>query len=126
VARITSSVYTSHVPAVGAAIDLGKTAEPYWANVFRGYEFSKQWEHEHRPDVIFLVAVHPLRSRADGAGLDAPLGPQLASSPSALAEAFGIPAVVVDGTSADAVAAAVRDAKAAKGPSLIEARLESK
>ena len=24
-ARITASVYTSHIPAVGAAIDLGKT-----------------------------------------------------------------------------------------------------
>ena len=29
-ARISASVYTSHVPAVGAALDLGKTAEPYW------------------------------------------------------------------------------------------------
>jgi protocatechuate 4,5-dioxygenase, beta chain len=55
VARITSSVYTSHVPAVGAALDLGKTAEPYWAKVFGGYEFSKQWIREQRPDVIFLV-----------------------------------------------------------------------
>jgi protocatechuate 4,5-dioxygenase, beta chain len=55
VARITSSVYTSHVPAVGAALDLGKTAEPYWAKVFSGYEFSKQWEKEQRPDVVFLV-----------------------------------------------------------------------
>lgn len=54
-ARITSSVYTSHVPAVGAALDLGKAAEPYWAKVFGGYEFSKQWEREQRPDVIFLV-----------------------------------------------------------------------
>ena len=25
-ARITASVYTSHVPAIGAALDLGKTA----------------------------------------------------------------------------------------------------
>ena len=39
-ARITASVYTSHVPAVGAAIDLGKTAEPYWQPVFKGYDFS--------------------------------------------------------------------------------------
>ena len=42
-ARITASVYTSHVPAIGAAIDLGKTQEPYWQPVFDGYEFSKQW-----------------------------------------------------------------------------------
>ncbi|ODV00891.1 MAG: protocatechuate 3,4-dioxygenase [Rubrivivax sp. SCN 70-15] len=54
-ARITASVYTSHVPAIGAAIDLGKTAEPYWQPVFKGYEFSKQWMKENRPDVIFLV-----------------------------------------------------------------------
>ena len=54
-ARITSSVYTSHVPAVGAALDLGKTAEAYWQPVFRGYDFSKQWEKEQKPDVIFLV-----------------------------------------------------------------------
>jgi protocatechuate 4,5-dioxygenase, beta chain len=54
-ARISASVYTSHVPAIGAALDLGKTQEPYWQKVFAGYEFSKQWQREHRPDVIFLV-----------------------------------------------------------------------
>jgi len=54
-ARITASVYTSHVPAIGAALDLGKTAEPYWQKVFSGYEFSKQWLKQHKPDVIFLV-----------------------------------------------------------------------
>ena len=54
-ARITSSVYTSHVPAVGAALDLGKTAEAYWQPVFKGYEFAKQWEKDQKPDVIFLV-----------------------------------------------------------------------
>jgi protocatechuate 4,5-dioxygenase beta chain len=54
-ARITASVYTSHVPAIGAALDLGKTKEPYWVPVFKGYEFSKQWMKDNRPDVIFLV-----------------------------------------------------------------------
>jgi protocatechuate 4,5-dioxygenase, beta chain len=54
-ARITASVYTSHVPAIGAAIDHGKTAEPYWQPVFAGYDFSKQWMKDNRPDVIFLV-----------------------------------------------------------------------
>ncbi|MCO5123402.1 MAG: class III extradiol dioxygenase subunit beta [Rhizobacter sp.] len=54
-ARITASVYTSHVPAIGAAIDHGKTGEPYWQPVFKGYEFSKQWLKENTPDVIFLV-----------------------------------------------------------------------
>jgi protocatechuate 4,5-dioxygenase beta chain len=54
-ARITAGVFSSHVPAIGAAIDLGKTAEPYWQPVFKGYEFSKQWLRENKPDVIFLV-----------------------------------------------------------------------
>ena len=54
-ARITASVYTSHVPAIGAALDLGKSHEPYWQKVFAGYEFSKAWLREQRPDVIFLV-----------------------------------------------------------------------
>ncbi|HTT41313.1 MAG TPA: class III extradiol dioxygenase subunit beta [Burkholderiales bacterium] len=54
-ARISASVYTSHVPAIGAALDLGKTGEPYWQAVFKGYDFSKEWMKEHTPDVIFLV-----------------------------------------------------------------------
>jgi len=54
-ARITASVYTSHVPAIGATIDMGKTAEPYWQPLFKGYEFSKQWMKDNQPDVIFLV-----------------------------------------------------------------------
>jgi len=54
-ARITASVYTSHVPAIGAALDLGKTHEPYWQNVFSGYEYGKQWVKDNPPDVIFLV-----------------------------------------------------------------------
>jgi protocatechuate 4,5-dioxygenase, beta chain len=54
-ARITASVYTSHVPAIGAALDLGKSREPYWQKVFSGYDFSKQWMKDNRPDVIFLV-----------------------------------------------------------------------
>lgn len=54
-ANITGAVFTSHVPAIGAAMDLGKTEEPYWKAVFDGYEFSKAWMKENRPDVIFLV-----------------------------------------------------------------------
>ena len=54
-AKISASVYTSHVPAIGAAIDLGKTTEPYWQPLFKGYDFSKQWMKDHKPDVVFLV-----------------------------------------------------------------------
>jgi protocatechuate 4,5-dioxygenase, beta chain len=54
-ARITSAVYSSHIPAVGAAIDLGTTGNDYWAPVFKGFEFSKQWQADNTPDVIILV-----------------------------------------------------------------------
>jgi len=54
-ARITASVYTSHVPAIGAALDLKKDHEPYWQPLFKGYEYSKQWLKDNKPDVIFLV-----------------------------------------------------------------------
>ena len=54
-ASITASVYTSHVPAIGAAIDLGKTQEPYWVPLFAGFEASKAWLADERPDVVLLV-----------------------------------------------------------------------
>jgi protocatechuate 4,5-dioxygenase beta chain len=54
-ARITASVYTSHVPAIGAALDLGKSGEPYWQKVFTGFEFGKRWLQAQKPDVVFLV-----------------------------------------------------------------------
>jgi hypothetical protein len=54
-ARITASVYTSHVPAIGAAIDQGRTQEPYWRPLFAGYEPSRRWMEANRPDVVFLV-----------------------------------------------------------------------
>ena len=54
-AKITASVYTSHVPAIGAALDLKKDREPYWQPLFKGYEKSKQWMKDNKPDVIILV-----------------------------------------------------------------------
>ena len=54
-AYVSASVYTSHVPAIGAALDQGKTQEPYWQPLFAGYEFSKRWMQEAKPDVIILV-----------------------------------------------------------------------
>jgi protocatechuate 4,5-dioxygenase, beta chain len=54
-ARITAGVATSHVPAIGAALDLGKSDEEYWQPVFAGYEWTKQWAAETKPDVVILV-----------------------------------------------------------------------
>jgi protocatechuate 4,5-dioxygenase beta chain len=55
VAELISGLTTSHVPAVGAAIDLGKTQEPYWKPVFQGFDFTKQWIKEQNVDVVILV-----------------------------------------------------------------------
>jgi protocatechuate 4,5-dioxygenase beta chain len=55
VARITAGVATSHVPAIGAALDNGRAGEPYWKPLFAGYEFSKAWISQAKPDVVILV-----------------------------------------------------------------------
>jgi protocatechuate 4,5-dioxygenase, beta chain len=55
VARIIAGVTSSHVPAIGAAIDLKKTEEPYWKRVFSGFEKSKEWMANAKPDVVIAV-----------------------------------------------------------------------
>jgi protocatechuate 4,5-dioxygenase beta chain len=37
------------------AVDLHKEGEAYWAPMFEGYEFSKQWMRENTPDVAIIV-----------------------------------------------------------------------
>jgi protocatechuate 4,5-dioxygenase, beta chain len=54
-ARITAGVATSHVPAMGVAIDQGKTGEDYWRPVFAGYDWSRRWIAGEKPDVVVLV-----------------------------------------------------------------------
>jgi protocatechuate 4,5-dioxygenase beta chain len=43
------------VPAIGVAIDQGKTAEPYWQPLFKGFEKSKEWMAALKPDVAIVV-----------------------------------------------------------------------
>ena len=54
-ARITAGVGCSHVPAIGVAMDTGITGQDYWKPVFKGFEFSRKWMKDNKPDVIFLV-----------------------------------------------------------------------
>ena len=54
-ARIIAGVASSHVPAIGAAIDNKQTEEPYWKRVFSGFEKSKEWMAKTRPDVAIVV-----------------------------------------------------------------------
>lgn len=54
-ARITAGIATSHVPALGAAMDNGKTQDPYWVPNFAGYDWTRQWVQQEKPDVVILV-----------------------------------------------------------------------
>jgi protocatechuate 4,5-dioxygenase beta chain len=54
-ARIIAGVGTSHTPAIGAAVDNGKTGTDYWKPLFEGYEPAKKWMAETAPDVAVIV-----------------------------------------------------------------------
>jgi len=54
-ATITAGIATSHVPAIGAAVDLGKTGDDYWKPMFAGYDWTRSGSRRSNPDVIFLV-----------------------------------------------------------------------
>ena len=54
-ANIIGGFATSHVPAIGVAIDQGNTGDDYWKPVFAGYEKSKQWMADVKPDVAIVV-----------------------------------------------------------------------
>lgn len=54
-ARIVGGLATSHVPAIGVAVDLGKTQEAYWQPLFAGYVPAQEWLKKVDPDVIVLV-----------------------------------------------------------------------
>lgn len=54
-ARITAGIGASHVPAIGAAQDNGQTGDAYWQPLFSGFDWSKRWMTQVKPDVIILV-----------------------------------------------------------------------
>jgi protocatechuate 4,5-dioxygenase beta chain len=54
-ARIVAGVATSHTPAIGAAVDNGKTDTPYWVPLFKGYEPSQKWMADLKPDLAIIV-----------------------------------------------------------------------
>jgi len=55
VAEVIWGLATSHVPSIGAAMDRGKTEDPYWKPLFDGYRPAREWMAEHRPDVALIV-----------------------------------------------------------------------
>lgn len=54
-AYVSSGVSCSHVPALGIASDRGVDNDDYYGPIFRGFDFSKKWMAEEKPDVIFLI-----------------------------------------------------------------------
>lgn len=54
-AEIVAGIGSSHVPAIGAALDNGKSGDDYWTPVFKGYDRAKAYLKELKPDVIILV-----------------------------------------------------------------------
>ncbi len=54
-AKFVGGIGTSHVPAIGAAVDHGKTQTDYWKPLFDGYEPAREWIKEKKPDVAIIV-----------------------------------------------------------------------
>ena len=54
-ARVVGGIGTSHVPAVGAAIDHHKQDDPYWAPFFDKIRPARDWMAEAQPDVCIVV-----------------------------------------------------------------------
>lgn len=54
-AKIIGGITTSHIPAVGNAINDGLTQTPYWKRFFDGYQPAHQWLEKHPPDIVIIV-----------------------------------------------------------------------
>jgi len=54
-AKISAGIGTSHTPAIGAAVDLGKTGTDYWKPLFDGYKPAQEWMAKKAPDVAIIV-----------------------------------------------------------------------
>ena len=56
-ARVTTGITSSHIPALGAAIQTGNAGNEYWGPVFKGYEPIREWIRQpgNMPDVVVLV-----------------------------------------------------------------------
>jgi protocatechuate 4,5-dioxygenase beta chain len=65
-AEVRWGLATSHVPSIGAAMDRGRTQEPYWKPLFDGYGPARAWLADHVPDVAIVV----YNDHANGIDLD--------------------------------------------------------
>ena len=54
-ARITHGIGCSHIPVLGFAFDQGKEGEDYFKPAFDGFEWTRNFMKEEKPDVVVLV-----------------------------------------------------------------------
>ena len=54
-AKIVGAITTSHVPAIGRAIDKGLQDDPYWKPFFDGFPTVRDWLGKVRPSVAVVV-----------------------------------------------------------------------
>lgn len=54
-AKLIGGIGSSHVPAIGNAIEQNLQQDPYWKPFFAGYEPVLEWLEEKKPDVAILV-----------------------------------------------------------------------
>ena len=65
-AEVIWGLATSHVPSIGAAMDRGKTQDPFWKPLFDGYQPAREWMAEHTPDIALVI----YNDHANGIDLD--------------------------------------------------------
>ena len=54
-AKIIAGIASSHVPAIGVAVDRGMTGTPYWEPLFKGFGPVREWLAKLAPDVAIIV-----------------------------------------------------------------------
>ncbi len=53
-AKIIGGIGSSHIPAIGIAMDKGLEQTPYWKDFFDGYVPVRKWLHEQNPDIAIV------------------------------------------------------------------------
>ncbi len=54
-AKIIGGITTSHIPAIGNAMNQKLEQDPYWKRFFDGYEPVKAWLEKEKPDLAIVV-----------------------------------------------------------------------
>jgi protocatechuate 4,5-dioxygenase beta chain len=53
-AKIIGGITSSHIPAIGLAMDRGLEETPYWKDFFDGYPPVREWLYAQKPDIAIV------------------------------------------------------------------------